>query len=125
MKNWLGQELSVGDLVYRGARDGNTSSFKVGIIVAISAGKARVLWKYEPGVYNVLLADGKYEQYWGVRRLETSGSPNIDSLVRLDPDLHRVLQQKANLFDYIRQIPRGTLTKEALEGIEAAYGSTT
>lgn len=123
MKNWLGQELGPGDLVYRGARDGNTSSFKVGVIVSVSAGKARVLWKYEPGTVYVHLADGSYEQYWGVRRLDNSGSPNIDSLVRLDPDLHRVLQQKASLFDYIRQIPRGTLTKEALAGIETAYGS--
>ncbi len=46
MKNWLDQEIAVDDIVYRGARDGNSSSFKIGKVVKLSAdkGTARVEW---------------------------------------------------------------------------------
>lgn len=51
MKNWLGQELEVGTVVYRGARDGNTSSFKIGVIRKMSLDKApRVEWIAESWV---------------------------------------------------------------------------
>ena len=45
--NWLGQELTVGSKVYRGARDGNTSSFKVGVVTKLAP--FTVNWLFEPG----------------------------------------------------------------------------
>lgn len=36
LKNWLNQDINVGDIVYRGAREGNTSSFKIGRVKKIN-----------------------------------------------------------------------------------------
>lgn len=70
MRNWTGQKFSIGDHVWRGARDGNTSSYKIGTITKLmpDKGKATVKW----------LADG---YGW---RLESTGSPSIDSLTLFD-----------------------------------------
>ena len=49
MINWLGQEIKVGDIVYRGARDGDSSSFKIGTVIKVypDKQKARVEWSVE------------------------------------------------------------------------------
>lgn len=48
MKNWAGQEVSAGTVVGRGARDGNTSSFKVGLVLeTLDDGRAVVQWATE------------------------------------------------------------------------------
>lgn len=49
MHNWLGQEINVGDYVYRGARDGNSSTFKIGRVVDERNDKVRVHWLFEDG----------------------------------------------------------------------------
>ncbi|MGW0245109.1 hypothetical protein ACWDYH_00565 [Nocardia goodfellowii] len=73
--NWLGQTIEVGTIVGRGARDGNTSSFKVGRVVSLKPDrKARVHWLVEPG-------------YSGEQRRElvSFGNPSVDTLFVLDP----------------------------------------
>lgn len=52
MRNWLGQELAAGKLVYRGARDGDSSSFRVGQIMQVNneTRKVRVKWLHDQGV---------------------------------------------------------------------------
>jgi hypothetical protein len=47
MKNWLGQRIKVGDVVWRGARDVNTSSFKVGRVKGVAHDRVHVNWMYE------------------------------------------------------------------------------
>lgn len=48
MKNWLGQEIEQGTVVYRGARSGNSSIFIIGVVMDVieENRKARVDWKY-------------------------------------------------------------------------------
>ena len=45
--NWLGQEIEVGSFVYRGARAGNTSSYKIGVVTKIKEDKVTVKWGAE------------------------------------------------------------------------------
>lgn len=74
--NWTGQVIEVGSIVYRGARDGNSSSYKVGIVRKLEPSKPpRVEWVAEPG-------------YWGdkIRELKTMGSPSADSLIVVQLD---------------------------------------
>lgn len=54
MKNWLGQDIEVDSYVYRGSRDGNTSSYKVGVVVDLNKDKEKikVLWLIEPNWKN-------------------------------------------------------------------------
>lgn len=89
MENWLGQDINDGDFVYRGARDGNTSSYKVGVIKSINVdkGTARVNWQFAPGHMwqrnrfndEVLVAF--------VERIDSNGSPTIETLVKVDQDV--------------------------------------
>lgn len=81
LKNWAGQEITVGDIVWRGARDGNTSSFKIGQVVALNAEKntAKVRWFAEPGVKWV---DGKLIDI--IVTKNSTGSPSINTLALID-----------------------------------------
>ena len=49
MRNWLGQEFAEGQVVYRGARDGNTSTFKIGYVSHLNEDKNTVsaFWIFE------------------------------------------------------------------------------
>lgn len=86
LKNWLSQPLQVGTPVYRGARDGNSSSFKVGRIVKVDDVKntVRVHWLYEQGglywYHNEVLPIEDFGGFEPVRRLDSQGSPDINSL---------------------------------------------
>ncbi|MFE7797031.1 hypothetical protein [Nocardia sp. NPDC057440] len=78
--NWLGQTIKPGTIVGRGARDGNTSSFKVGKVISVDAEKrtARIEWllypAYRPGS----------EVTWERFRSEHRGTPAVDTLFVLD-----------------------------------------
>lgn len=83
--NWMGQEIFVGDYVFRGARDGNTSSFKVGKVLSLNHEKqtARVNWLFEPMfVWN----DARTERWEAPRKIDTKGSPSINSLCLISVD---------------------------------------
>lgn len=49
LTNWLGQDIEAGTYVYRGAREGNSSSYKIGQVrrVNLQSGKATVDWAAE------------------------------------------------------------------------------
>ena len=51
MLNWLGQDVKAGSVVFRGARQGNSSSHKIGVVEYVNeeTRKVRVAWKYECG----------------------------------------------------------------------------
>jgi hypothetical protein len=48
MRNWIGQDIQPGDTVYRGARDRNLSSFRLGTVVSLNEAQesVRVHWKF-------------------------------------------------------------------------------
>jgi hypothetical protein len=89
--NWLGQTLEVGSYVYRGARDGNSSAFKIGIITKITSeknGKARVKWIATYGTYANPKMDSPRNRSWGAVEIkDSSGSPDLDSLVLLPQNI--------------------------------------
>lgn len=86
MKNWLGQDIELGSLVYRGAREGNGSSFKIGKVTKFELDKPpRVQWLYEIGP-GWAYVDGQYQptgEKW--HKTRKTGSPALDSLVLIDP----------------------------------------
>lgn len=99
--NWLGQTVGeVGAYVCRGARDGNTSSFKIGIVEKVSVDsthglRCRVNWLFEPNErwrWNLAKkkAEQKGEEYTepfpDYRRIAagSSGLCGIDTLFLLD-----------------------------------------
>lgn len=88
MRNWLGQDVVPGAVVYRGARDGNTSTYKIGVVESIAGGKARVHWQYEPGrVWRNTGQPGQTRDYVSaVHEMNSKGNPSIDSLILMDED---------------------------------------
>ena len=105
MKNWLGQEIKPGDVVGRGAREGNTSSFKIGVVDVIDDKGIRVNWLYELGIYHV----DKDNKVVVPHRRESKGRPALDSLFRLTYDQLWHADVKYAVLDLYRQ---GKLTKE-------------
>lgn len=55
MLNWIGQDIDVDTVVYRGGRQGDSSSFRLGIVRSIDENKktVRVEWKYIPSRISV------------------------------------------------------------------------
>ncbi|QXO13987.1 hypothetical protein SEA_ILLUMINE_62 [Mycobacterium phage Illumine] len=75
--NWAGQQIEPGAVVWRGARDGNTSSFKVGRVVSVDDDKetARVQWVAEQGYRHERDDDGRFVRtVMTARLLEVSPS---------------------------------------------------
>lgn len=86
MQNGWGQEIKVDDVVYRGARQGNSSEYKLGVIQSVKPGKnPRVKWIFESSI-KWIHVDGDYvstPSIWKPSR-SSSGSPSLDSLVVVD-----------------------------------------
>ncbi|WNN94684.1 hypothetical protein SEA_PHREDRICK_104 [Streptomyces phage Phredrick] len=85
MLNWLGQDVKVGSVVFRGARQGNTSSHKIGVVESINeeTRKARVAWKYECGGQWIRPDQGKQYFLEVPYKLsdKSKGNPDIGPLV--------------------------------------------
>lgn len=105
MLNWLGQDIQEGDIVYKGNRVGNSSSYRAGIVLKVDEEReqVRVEWLAEPAndwkwdsvnkkrVDNPRNADGtRYTRLGSYRRVV--GWNHIDSLVKLEsgPGLDRL-----------------------------------
>lgn len=88
MKSWLGQQIKPGDIVYRGARDGTTSTFKIGIVEYVKESTARVAWKYRQSWEWITPIDGstRYFVNYG-EEMSSMGSPSLDSLVVVDQSM--------------------------------------
>lgn len=96
MKNWMGQDIEVGDVVYNARRQGNSTTLRLGRVIKFNKERARVSWLVVPErnrwdretrrwVVNdnpdfqakVLKRDG-----WdGV----TTGWNDVDTLIKIDP----------------------------------------
>jgi hypothetical protein len=113
MKNWLGQDIVEGDVVYRGAREGDSSSFRIGIVDLIRDEKrtARVIWHWvgsSTGVWNRNLFQGHYDDpkrytvpgphaYRG-----SKGTSSIDTLVKMDPAMLKSVTKRAAMIEAAR-----------------------
>ncbi|QGH75836.1 hypothetical protein L3Y25_gp128 [Gordonia phage Syleon] len=79
LTNWLGQYFYPGVAVCRGARDGNTSTFKVGVVQKITdGGKVSVKWLFEA---NTWIRDAEPHPYVAVK---STGASDVDTLFTLD-----------------------------------------
>lgn len=101
--NWLGQTIKVGSRVYRGAREGNSTSYKVGVVQKIterqdtafkSSYVLRVKWEFFPGIW----FHGPQTQSENVvYRSDSYGSPDLNTVVLIDDDT----------WDYLQSVARG------------------
>lgn len=92
MRNWAGQEIKVGSVVWRGARDGNSSTFKIGVVEKLNSttGRPTVKWMYTHGRYWLVerhIPKRAWDFLPRVIRLSSKGSPDPDSLAVIDMDL--------------------------------------
>ena len=107
-------------MVYRGARDGNSSTFKVGVVESVKDRTARVHWKYEPS-YMWRKLNGQAERVSNVvGEMDSKGSPSIDSLVVLPDDALAYLEQARYLVLQWRDdgMPTSTL-RTMLDNLES------
>ena len=79
MRNWTGQHFKVGDKVWRGAREGNTSSYKIGTITKLMPEKGKVTVRWLSGGHG-----------W---RLDSTGSPSIGSITLFDEKQFAYVEQ--------------------------------
>lgn len=114
MRNWIGQEIEVGSVVGRGARCGNTSDFKIGIVMKLVPDKfkATVEWKFSSTyVYDWIEKPSPYpngrpirervDLGYGAWETTGKGSPSIESLFLLtDQDLWRAEQSAKLVKEY-------------------------
>lgn len=81
LNSW-GQEISVNTLVYRGARLGNSSEFKAGVVESIKDGKPRVRWLYRASTRWIKIK-GESVSVPHIYELRDSrgGFPSVESLI--------------------------------------------
>jgi hypothetical protein len=88
VRNFLGQQFQVGDAVWRGAREGNRSSFKAGHVAKVGRDSITVSWLWTDGTLGIVNpADGKWMSVnipWPVKSTGTIKDAN--SLVLIDDD---------------------------------------
>lgn len=115
MLNWLGQDIQPGDIVYRGARQGDGSSFRVGEVKKINeeSRKVTVKWTWEGSTLSVCHAPStadyreKYESTYTLpggteNEFPSAGSPTIDSVIKIDPSVLDFLKKQAQLIKAAR-----------------------
>ena len=84
LRNWLGHPIEPHDIVYRGAREGNSSSFRVGIVLAVGPRKVRVRWCVEQGSSYMRGLVGPIQSPEPWHRLDLVGTCDVDTLVHVD-----------------------------------------
>lgn len=89
VRNWAGMEIDAGSIVWRGARDGNSSTFKIGRVRKVDPLKntATVEWLFTEGYswqYDKL--DDVEKTYIPniIRLYPSTGTCTVNSLVPLD-----------------------------------------
>lgn len=114
MKNWLGQEILKGDVVYRGARDGDSSSFRIGVVdlVRHEKGTARVEWRWVGSTSGVWDARN-YDTHWeDPNRYSVSGpdkysggkgTSDVNTLVKMDSGMLEYLNKRSALIEAARE----------------------
>lgn len=99
--NWLGETIRVGDHVYRGARQGNASTFKVGTVEKITRRTqpnfssdyvVRVNWRFSPGLWLSIPGEDRVSN---VYRHNTYGNPDLNTLVLVSKEVWDHLESVA------------------------------
>lgn len=127
--NWAGMTMLVGDYVWRGARDGNTSTFKIGQIESIKDGKPRVSWKYtQRGLWGGRelppIAPEVGGRNWGldlVVRLDSKGSPDTDSLVPIERQYVWEAERRAQAAEALRTLNYNHMTLDEAKAFIENY----
>lgn len=89
--NGWGQEIRVGDFVYRGARLGNGSEFKAGLVQEIKDGKPVVNWMYKSnGRWISIKGERVLVPYIYRDKSPGLGRPSVESLVVPEFSIHIV-----------------------------------
>ncbi|QNN99199.1 hypothetical protein SEA_FAUST_102 [Streptomyces phage Faust] len=108
MFNSWGQRLEEGSVVYRGARQGNSSEYKVGVVESLKPGKnPRIKWRFEATVRWIRI-DGEQVLVPCIWSMNSAGSPSIDGLVVVDFDLDE-LERRAQFFKSINGVAFNSL----------------
>lgn len=118
MQNWAGQQIKVGSVVWRGVRDGNSSTFKIGVVEKLNSatGRPTVKWMYTQGQYWLVekhIPKRAWEFLPKVVRLSYKGAPDVNSLAVIDIDLaflEEVCDYWATLNEDAKHIQRGLHT---------------
>jgi hypothetical protein len=118
--NWLGDEFEVGDWVFRGARDGNSSSFKVGQVVKVDDKGVRIHWKYEPAH---VWTTKHTSSIRAVSRLDNYGRPDVNSLVKLRSTIELRLEAQARALDTLSSIPLEQRMEMTIEDIRMLFNN--
>lgn len=123
VKNWLGQEIVPGVVVYRGARDGNYSSYKIGVVESVDPAKstARVAWKFEPGrVWRKVNGQNEYLRNVPAQ-MDSKGSPSIDSLIVID---RKLMERLESATYFLRMWKDGSLSNDKIKDtLDSILGS--
>lgn len=118
MKNSWGQEITVGTVVYRGARLGNGSEYKLGVVVSTKNGKATVQWKYRAST-RWINVDGELvivPHLWEHR--DSKGTPSLESLIAVDIDM-KELERQASFHKSIDRDVRFRSLQEYEEALDS------
>lgn len=106
MKNWLGHDIVPGAVVFRGGKQGTSSSFRVGIVELLREEKAiaRVEWKWTAGNRHIWFGQVYYDRHPdnyvvpGPHKAHTQRTNySINDLVRLEDSLLDYLEQRDKL----------------------------
>lgn len=110
MKNWLGHEIEIDAVVFRGGRQGDSSSFRVGVVDHVDEEKrtARVVWHWIPS--NRYIWDKRQYQYPNEddNRYYVSGPSEahtqrtrypINDLVRIEDGVLEYLNRRSKLIE--------------------------
>lgn len=101
MINWLGQEIAPGKAVYRGARNGNSSSFKIGRVESVKGEKVRVHWLCEQGTRWHPDRNGRMQRIEAVAHQQDShGTPSADSLVVIEDSVLESTVKRAKAYSF-------------------------
>lgn len=110
MRNWLGHDIVEGAIVFRGGRQGDSSSFRVGQVDGIdeAKGKARVQWHWIPGSRYIWDSDqfkypsedpNRYTVRGPSKAHTQRTSYPVDDLVRIADDTLEYLQKRHKMIE--------------------------
>jgi hypothetical protein len=99
MRNWLGQEINVGGYVYRGARQGDSSEYKIGIVTKVteSTRKVTVKWFARPSSISLYGDQGKVIKVGVVGYVDSSGTSDIDTMISVPPEVAEFARVSAEI----------------------------
>lgn len=117
--NWAGQEITPGLTVWRGARQGDSSTFRVGTVLDVNEVKrtVRVHWLFEQSNRSWIAKDipvSKWQHLLGVRAMDVKSTCTVDSVTIAVVDLERLKRDDEEwngISAYVREQRQKNLTR--------------